>query len=96
MACRLSSPDFTPDPPPDLGPGQQVELTWGFCYRQPRLPRAMGHQAAPDDPLTIYGDVARVDVAAYLDDEPVGGVSVEFVLPAEEQEKLFLPTVNKK
>ncbi len=77
---------ITPDPPPFLEAGAQQQFMLTF-------EQVGGAQAAAvtDEDLSGYGDSARVEVGLNLDDEQVGGFTVEFAPP----EQIFLPIVEK-
>jgi hypothetical protein len=81
-------PKFTPDPPPDLLPGQ----TWnGELTLVPAVQQLAPQNAPQASEASISGDVVRVDVEVLLNDEPASGFSVEFAPPL----KVFLPLVLK-
>lgn len=68
---ELVIPRIWPDPPPELLPGQTLNLTLGFK-------RAATQVNLLADELPKYGDTARIDVNVLLDGESVGGFTVEF------------------
>ena len=86
----IRKPGPIPDPPLDLGPGQQVMLEVGLL---PAVQAAGVHAplVPPDD--YRYGDESRVDVSAKLDGVEVGGFTVQLVL---EQNSVFLPVMMRQ
>lgn len=83
-------PRITPDPPPFLEAGAQQQFMLSFEAVDIATAQA---STIADDELGGFGDVARVEMGLYLDDEQVGGFSVEFAVT--EQQQLYLPLVTK-
>jgi uncharacterized repeat protein (TIGR01451 family) len=82
-------PQITPDPPPDgLGPGQVMQ------FQLELMPGMMASGAGPAAPAVNYGfgDASSAEVGVYLDQELVGGVTVEFGPPVA----IFLPNVLRQ
>jgi hypothetical protein len=84
-------PRILPDPPPFLEPGEQQQFMLTF--------EAVGNPTADlqastvtEDDLSGFGDVARVEMGLYQDEEQVGGFSVEF---ATNQQLLYLPLIAR-
>jgi hypothetical protein len=76
------------DPPPDIKPGETLEILIGL--------RPVGGQSRAAEPARDqfrYGDVAMVDVGVSLNDEPIGGLSVEFDPSAANT--VYLPLVAR-
>lgn len=84
-------PKILPDPPPFLAAGAQQQFKLTFVPVNATA-AAVEASAVTADPLTGYGDVARVEMGLYLDDEQVGGFSVEFVTS---QQQVYLPLIQK-
>jgi uncharacterized repeat protein (TIGR01451 family) len=61
-----------PDPPPDLGPGQQLDFMLSFM---PMLQAKTSPQAPPSN--FRIGDVSEVEVKAMLDGQSAGGITVQ-------------------
>jgi hypothetical protein len=77
-----------PDPPPDgLGPGQ----TMGFQFMLMPAPGMAGNSPAANPPDDRFGDYSGAEVAVYLDDELVGGFTIDYT-PI----KVYLPVVMKQ
>lgn len=71
-----------PDPPPELGPGDDIMLEVGFTPGTTAF-------ATPAATLPVnigFGDETRIDLAIYLDDEQVGGFTLSL-----DQSRLYLP-----
>ena len=85
----------TPDPPPFLMPGQQMQFNLSLEQTGAQQATAAAVGTAPAqagaDSLPAYGDVKRVEVGEYLDGELVGGFSVQF----EPSQSVYLPLVKK-
>ena len=81
---NLWIPHILPDPPPDLGPNQKGMFTFEL------VPAVTPMAANATPPSNGFGDSSRVEVGVYLDDEPMGGFTVDYT-PIN----LFLPIVMK-
>jgi hypothetical protein len=76
---------FTPDPPPDLGPGQQMSFMLTF------MPAAQttGGAQAPINPNSRLGDVSLVEVNALLDGQSAGGFTIQL-----DSLHIYLPIIS--
>ncbi len=82
---NLWKPHILPDPPPDLGPNQMGMFTFEL------VPAVTAMEADAPPPSNGFGDSSRVQVGVYLDDEPVGGFTVDYT-PLN----VFLPLVMRQ
>ncbi len=82
---NLWKPHILPDPPPDLGPNQMGMFTFEL------VPAVTLLKADATPSSNGFGDSSRVEVGVYLDDEPVGGFTLDYT-PIN----VFLPLVMKQ
>jgi hypothetical protein len=81
-------PHILPDPPPDeLGPGQMLNFTFELVPAVATV-GTDAVAAAGDD---RFGDYSGAEVGEYLDDELVGGFTIDYT-PI----KVYLPIVMKQ
>jgi len=81
-------PHILPDPPPDgLGPGQ----TMNFGFMLGPAANALGDSPAVTPPDDRFGDYSGAEVSVYLDEELIGGFTVDYT-PI----KVYLPIVMKQ
>ncbi len=95
---QLVVPKWTPDPPPDLQPGQIYQGTLGFVPGAAFGAQAGQAVSAADmekvqasNPFTS-GDTYAVEVTANIDGAPVGGFTVQLEVPLP---RMYLPVVEK-
>ena len=81
---NLWIPHILPDPPPELGPNGMGMFTFEL------VPAVSATEANAPTASSGFGDSSRVEVGVYLDDEPMGGFTVDYT-PIN----LFLPIVMK-
>jgi uncharacterized repeat protein (TIGR01451 family) len=81
----LWRPHFTPDPPPDLGPGQVLDMQFELV---PAVAALRADAAASSNDYR-FGDSSRAEIGVYLEDELVSGFTVEYGPPLT----VYLPVV---
>ena len=82
---NLWIPHIIPDPPPDLGPNQMGMFTFEL------VPAISATEANAPTASSGFGDSSRVEVGVYLDDEPMGGFTVDYT-PIQ----IYLPVVMRQ
>ncbi len=76
---------ITPDPPPDLAPGQMMDFMLTFM---PGMQATNAPQAPP--PNFRIGDMSEVEVNALLDGQSAGGVTIQI-----DSLHLYMPVVSR-